>query len=120
MIQGIRTCKGSITKTFTIKKAANKLTVKGKTVQIKYKKLKKKAKVFTRKKVLKVSRTIGKVTYTRVKGNKKIKINKKTGKVTVKKGLKKGTYTVNVKVKAAGDANHKAITRKAKFKVKVK
>ena len=120
LIQGIRTCKGSITKTFTIKKAANKLTVKGKTVKIKYKKLKKKAKVFTRKKVLKVSRTIGKVTYTRVKGNKKIKINKKTGKVTVKKGLKKGTYTVNVKVKAAGDANHKAITRKAKFKVKVK
>ena len=62
----------------------------------------------------------GKLTYAKVSGNKKITINKKTGKVTVKKGLKKGTYKVTVKVKAAGNANYKAATRKVSFKIRVK
>ena len=52
---------------------------------------------------------------------KKFNINAKTGKITVKKKLKKGTYTVKVKVKAAGNANYKASAWKAvTFKVKVK
>ena len=40
------------------------------------------------------------------------------GKVTVKKGLKKGTY--KVKVKAAGNKNYKAATKTVTFKIKVK
>ena len=63
----------------------------------------------------------GKMTYTKASGNKKIVINKTTGKVTVKKGLKKGTYKVKVKVKAAGNTNYKASAVKTvTFKVKVK
>ena len=54
------------------------------------------------------------------KGNKKIVINKKSGKVTVKKGLKKGKYKVTVAVKATGNANYKAKTVKVAFTVKVK
>jgi endo-1,4-beta-xylanase len=50
----------------------------------------------------------GTITYSKVSGNQKIAINQSTGKVTVKKGLKKGTYKVKVKVKAAGNANYKA------------
>ena len=50
----------------------------------------------------------GNKTYVKVSGNKKIKINKKTGKITVKKGLKKGTYKVKVKIKAAGNKNFKS------------
>ena len=46
--------------------------------------------------------------YVKKSGNAKITIAKKTGKVTVKKGLKQGTYKVKVKVKAAGTANYKA------------
>lgn len=62
----------------------------------------------------------GTKTYYKVSGNKKITINKKTGKVTVKKKLKKGTYKVKVKVKAAGTANYKAVTRTITFKVRIR
>ena len=52
---------------------------------------------------------------------KKFKINAKTGKVTIKKKLKKGTYKLKVKVKAAGNANYKASAWKAvTVKIKVK
>ena len=50
----------------------------------------------------------------------KITIAKKTGKVTIKKGLKKGTYTVKVKVKAAKTRNYNALTKTVTFKIKVK
>ena len=46
--------KGTITKTFRIVKAANTLMVKGKTVKVKYKKLKKKAQTLRVTKVIKV------------------------------------------------------------------
>ncbi|MCR5207348.1 MAG: cadherin repeat domain-containing protein, partial [Eubacterium sp.] len=50
----------------------------------------------------------GSVTYAKVKGDKKLSINKNSGKITVKKGLKKGTYKLKVKVSAGGNANYKA------------
>ena len=46
--------------------------------------------------------------------------DKTTGKVTVKKKLKKGTYKIKVKVTAAGNSNYKALTRTVTFKIKVK
>ena len=48
------------------------------------------------------------MTYTKASGNAKITINKTTGKITVKKGLAKGTYKVKLTAKAAGNANYKA------------
>ena len=62
----------------------------------------------------------GTLTYTKSSGNKKITVAKKTGAVTVKKGLKKGKYPVKVKVKAAGNANYKAATQTLTFTVWVK
>ena len=50
----------------------------------------------------------GTMTYTKASGSAKITINKTTGKVTLKKGIKKDTYKVKIKVKAAGNANYKA------------
>ena len=48
------------------------------------------------------------------------KIDAKTGKVTMKKGLKTGTYMVTVKVRAKGNANYTASAWKAvKIKVKI-
>ena len=52
---------------------------------------------------------------------KSFKVNKTSGKVTVKKKLKRGLYKVTVKVRAAGNANYKASAVKAvTFKVKIK
>ena len=45
---------------------------------------------------------------------------KKTGKVTVKKGLKKGTYKVKIRVRAAGNATYKAGARTVTIKIKIK
>ena len=114
--------KGTITKTFKITKGINTLAVKGKTATVKYKKLKKKAQKLKAAKVIRITnKGQGKLTYAKVSGNKKITINKKTGKVTIKKKLKKGTYKVNVKVKAAGDKNYKASAWKTvTFKLKVR
>ena len=40
--------------------------------------------------------------------------------MTVKKGLKKGTYKVTVKVKAAGSKNYKAKTSTVTFSIRVR
>ena len=100
---------GTASKSFTINKAANSLTIKAKTGTVKYSKLKKKAQSLAVTKVITFSKKgQGKMTYKKVSGNKKITINKTTGKVTIKKGLKKGKYKVKIKVMAGGTANYKA------------
>ena len=112
---------------FTINKAANTLKIKAKTATVKgstkgKKGTLKKTKKLAVTKVIKfTSKGQGAKTYVKKSGNKKITIAKKTGKVTVKKGLKKGTYKVKVKVKAAGNANYKASKVKTvTFKIIVK
>ena len=60
-----------------------------------------------------------KLTFKKASGNKNIVISK-TGKVTVKKGLKKGTYKVKVKVTAASNANYNKVTVTKVITVKVK
>lgn len=113
---------GSIETTFKITKRTNTLAVKGKTAAVKYKTLKKKAQSLKAAKVIKVTnKGQGTRAFAKVSGNKKITINKKTGNVTVKKGLKKGTYNVKVKVRAAGNATYNASAWKTvTIKIKVK
>ena len=82
----------------------NGMKTAGRTASVKYKKLKKKNQSVSRVKVIAVSGAAGKVTYRKIAGSKKILINASTGKVTVKKKLKKGTYRVTVQVRAAGNA----------------
>ena len=121
-INGTGLCSGSASVTYKIAKAANPLKIKAKTATVKYSKLKKKAQT------LKVSKVItftkkgqGTLSYKKSSGNKKITINSKTGKVTVKKGLKKGTYKIKVKVRASGNANYNASSwNTVTFKIKVK
>ncbi|MBR2511588.1 MAG: hypothetical protein IKE49_00830 [Firmicutes bacterium] len=106
---------------FSIAKAVNPLNVKGTIGIVKYKKLKKSSQKLLVSKVLRfVKKGQGTVTYTKKGGNKKITIAKKTGKVTIKKGLKKGTYKIKVKVAAAGNGNYKAGAKTVTFKVRVK
>ena len=94
-------------------KGKNPIKLGARTVTVKYSKLKKKAQTIKRAKLITVSKAQGKLTYKLVsakKGktsfNKYFKVNSKNGNVTVKKGLKKGTYKVKVKVKAAGNRNY--------------
>ncbi len=120
-ITGLNLYTGTATRTFTINKAANTLRIYAKTAKIKYKKVKKKTQTLGVTKVITFKRKgQGTKTYYKLSGNKKITINKRTGKVTVKKKLKKGTYKVKVKVKAAGTANYKAVTRTITFKVRIR
>ena len=75
-----------------------------------------------------VSNAQGKVTYklTGVKRGKSKKykkyfnINATTGKVTIKKRLKKGTYKVTCRVTASGDSSHRSGTKTVTFTIKVK
>ena len=121
-VTGIGNYNGTVKETFNINKAANPLAIKAKTVKLKFSAVKKKAQTLAVSKVITFSKKgQGTLSYAKVSGNKKITINKKTGKVTVAKGLKKGTYSVKVKVKAAGNANYKASAYKTvTFKVIIK
>ena len=101
-------------------KEANTLSVKGKTVKAKKSKAKKKNQSFKRSKVLTIKKAVGKLTYAKVSGNAKITINASTGKLTVKKKIKKGTYKVRIAVKAAGNTIYARITKIVTVKVKVK
>ena len=113
--------KGSITRTFTITKRTNPLAAKGKKATVKFKKLKKKNRKLAVSKVINYSsKGIGTLTYTKSSGNKKITINKTTGKVTVKKGLKKGTYKVKVDITASGTPTYEKATISVTFRIRVK
>ena len=90
-----------------VSKETIKVTTKSKT--IKASKLKKSNQTFT----IKTDAT-GDVTFKKVSRDKKITVAK-NGKVTVKKGLKKGTYTLKVKV-----TGKTVKTTTAKVKVVVK
>ena len=127
-IDGKGNYSGSTDAIYTIKKAKNPMKLKGKTIQLKKKKLKKKSQNIKRAKAFKVSKAKGKMTYKLVSAKKagknfkkKFKINAKTGKITVKKKTKKGLYKVTVKVKAKGNTNYKASPwKKVAFKVNIK
>lgn len=101
------------------KKKANTLVVKAKKPTVKYSKVKKKTQIITVKKAFAVSKAKGKVTFKKTSGNRKISINS-AGKITIKKGLKKGKYKVKVKVTAAGNKIYKALTKSVKLTITVK
>ncbi|MDO4859953.1 MAG: Ig-like domain-containing protein [Bacillota bacterium] len=121
--------KAAAVKKLSVVKKNNTIKAKGKTVKAKYTKVKKKALKIKKTKAFKVTKAKGKVTYKRGKitakkkllkqAKKKIKIAK-NGKITLKKGLKKGTYKVKVKVRAAGNKYFKAKTRTVTVKIVVR
>ena len=116
---GIGRYAGSASDKFIILKAKNTLKAKGKTATVSASRLAKKAQSLKRAKVISISKAKGTVTFKKKNGSKKILISKK-GKVTVKKGLAKGTYKVTVKVKAKGTKNYKAKTKTVTFRIRVK
>lgn len=103
----------------TVKKAKQPMTVKATDVKVSYKKLKKSKQTV---KVLVVKKAQGTVSYAKIsKGSSsKLTVDKKTGKVTVKKGTKKGTYKINIKITAKGNSKYFAGTKTVSAKIKVK
>lgn len=103
---------------------ANPMSVKAKTMKLSVKKVKQKKQVIAAKKALTIKNAKGKVTYkltsvTKSKFRKNFSINEKNGKITIKKGTKKGTYTLKIKVKAAGNASYLPAEKTVKVKVKI-
>ena len=99
---------------------ANTLKAGGKKLTLRYSKLKKKNISIKASSAYKLSGAKGTVSYKKLSGNSKIKVNTKTGKITVKKGLRKGTYKVKVRIKAAGTSRYKAGSKTVTVKITVK
>ena len=117
IITGTGEYTGSITKTFKILKAANPMTVKASAKTVKYTAVKKKAQTIS---AISVKKAVGAVSYKKTSGKSFLTVNAKTGKITVKKGTKKGTYTVKVKVTAKGNKNYNAGNKTVAVKITVK
>ena len=102
--------------------------MKGRTkaIKVRYSKLTKKSKTFKTARLMTFAdkgQGTKKYTLLRVsksKYKKYFKVNSKTGKLTVRKGLRKGTYVVKVKVMAAGNSNYNASAKTVKYTIKVK
>ena len=112
-VVGINSYKNfKLTKTYKINKANNKITMRATKKTVKYSK--KKATTVTGK-----ASGQGKKTYSTASTSKKLRkyisVNSK-GKVTLKKGAKKGTYKVTVKY--YGNRNYKAGTKTITIRVK--
>jgi hypothetical protein len=60
-----------------------------------------------------------KITYAKTSGSKNLTVTSK-GKVTVKKGTKKGTYKIKVKISASATDTYKKATKTVTIKVVVK
>ena len=111
---------GTKTLKYMIIRAKNKIRIKPTTKTIRYSKLRNKEQTFTLNASVKEK---AETTFSAVAVSKKargyISVSK-DGKVTVKKGLKKGIYTLKVKVTAKQTANFKktSVTKKIRIIVK--
>lgn len=112
------------TYTYDFEQASNPLSVKGRLVKVKKKKIRKKKQVLSVNRVISgVASGRGQMVFTKLSGPKKVLINRRTGAVTIKKkGLKKKkTYKVKVRVQAMGNYGYAPSEAKVIiFKIKVK
>ena len=105
--------------TFIIQKAANGMSVTVNNPSVKASKTKKKSVGIAKNKIFNITNAQGKVTFKKKSGPKNLCISS-SGKITIKKGTKKGTYKLKVSVNAAGNANYEAVTKMVTIRVKVR
>ena len=101
-----------------------KLSVEGKTAYVKFTTLQKRNKDLSRKKILTVRNIGGKAKYSITSVDKTefagfFKINKKTGALTLKKGLPEGIYKLRVSVRTTGSVACKAGDKERTVKINV-
>lgn len=118
-VTGVGSFSGSATKTFNISKAKPTAKVKKSTVVVKRAKVKKAAQAVAN---IAVKCDKGKASYKNAGSGaaKKFKVDSKTGKVTIPKGTKSGTYKVQVTVKVKASKSYTKLSKTVSFKVKVK
>lgn len=100
------------------------MTVSGKTVKIRSKanKLNKTKKISAAKAYSFTNEPVGEPAFQLVKASKssgKFKVDPKTGQITVRKGLKRGTYQLTVKVKDPGNDTCSPVAKNVVVKIKV-
>ena len=129
-IKGVGTAKITVTaketdtyrkavKTITVKvvKGTPTVTAKVTSKTLKYTSVKKSTQSFS----LGVAvNSKGTLSYKKTYGTSAITVNSKTGKIYVKKGLKKGTYRVKIQIKAAARGYYNAGSKTVTVTVKVK
>ncbi len=113
--------KGTKTVSFTIEKAKQPMTVTAKTPSVKASDLKKKAQTIKISQAVTIKNAKGTKSYEITDKGKltKIKINAETGSITVPKGTGKGTYTIKIKITAAGTKNYKPGSKNVSVKIKI-
>lgn len=129
-IKGVGTAKITVTaketdtykkavKTITVKVAKGTPTVTAKVTSktLKYTSVKKKSQSFSLGAAV---NSKGTLSYKKTSGTSAITVNSKTGKIYVKKGLKKGTYKVKIQIKAAARGYYNAGSKTVTVTVKVK
>ena len=129
-IKGVGTAKITVTaketdtykkavKTITVKVAKGTPTVTAKVTSktLKYTSVKKSTQSFSLGAVV---NSKGTLSYKKTYGTSAITVNSKTGKIYVKKGLKKGTYRVKIQIKAAARGYYNAGSKTVTVTVKVK
>jgi hypothetical protein len=116
VVKGEGNFKGKISTTFKVGKPANPMTVKVASMSVAYNELYTAGKTFS---PLTVSNAVGDVTYAVVSKNAALSFNTKTGKLTVLKGTYPGTYTMKVKVTAAGSEKYAAASKTVELTVTV-
>ena len=89
------------------------------TPSVKAAAVKKKAQTISKAKAFNIKGAAGTLTFTKKGGSKYLSISKK-GVITVKKGTPKGTKTMSVTVKAAGNEKYKAAKKTVTVSVKIK
>ena len=129
-IKGVGTAKITVTaketdtykkavKTITVKVAKGTPTVTAKVTSktLKYTSVKKSTQSFSLGAAV---NSKGTLSYKKTYGTSAITVNSKTGKIYVKKGLKKGTYRVKIQIKAAARGYYNAGSKTVTVTVKVK
>lgn len=92
-----------------LKVTTNKKTVKAKKL--------KKGKLTV--KALTIKNAAGELSFKKLGGSKKLGVTK-TGKITIKKGTKKGTYVIKIKITAKGNSRYKPKTIRKTVTIKVR
>ena len=95
------------------------MTINVKPISIKETKTKKKKQTIKASKVFSIKNAQGMISYKKKSGSKKLSISN-TGKITIKKGTKKGTYKMKVTVTASGNNIYNMDAKIITVKIKVK
>jgi hypothetical protein len=110
---------GSRIVSFTIHKGPQSFTVSTKIPAVKASKVAAKKRNINTAKTFRIENAHGVISYKKISGSNKLSIGA-GGRITIKKGMKKGTYKMKVKVTAAGNENHEEGSKVVTVRVRVK